>query len=591
MRVEIKFFTMLFLFTQIHYAQDVHFKDFVVPDSILNFSQDDIYELYKNVAPHHSNDGVKSIISSRVFAKSFIVKSIESKDSLSIGKGYLMLGRLSPVDTIYLNKSISYTKSLKSNDYPSLPYMTKFLYYFERGDYRKANRAILAAKEYHNGVSNIFFIKSCINKLNAKWGDCVHGIHGLFEEQKIIRTKDFNEIQQILYFGDVKNELLTDNFYCIAESFYRLHDYKMAAIYLDSVQLYGKKYDFPETIDNYNGLKGAILYKQGSYAKALTYTNAYLNNSIENDDYGISRSCVIKGLSFWGLGEKDLAVFSLIKADSLYQRTQDEFEELGDGYKALIAYYQEQGDKDKQLEYLNKLIMFDEEINANYLEIAPAITRSYTIPELLSEKEEIIQELSVSNQLNKHKKTIYYVLLMIASVVISYFVVQRILFKRRFDKIKNRLELSENRGLKNTKNVGAQELFDLDAKQIERIAKGLERFELEKGYVNTRLSLKYLATSIDTNSSYLSKYINAIKGVNFSNYVNTLRIHAIIEVLQVDSKIRSYTIDAIAEEAGFSNTRSFSNHFKRVTGINTSYFLKQLQKELDANEAQAPQTV
>lgn len=581
---------MLFVL-QLADAQDLYLKDFVVPEELQNLSADSVLTLYEKVSPFSSLEGQADIDYARVLAKVYIQKGGLAKDSLIVGRGYLMLGRLTPVDTTYLNKSIEFTKKIKDFDYPALPYIHKFYYYYEKGDYRKANKAILAAKEYHNGVSNTFFIKSCINKLNAKWGDCVNGIHGLFEEQKIIRTKDFNEIQQILYFGDVKNELLTDNFYCIAESFYRLHDYKMAAIYLDSVQLYGKKYDFPETIDNYNGLKGAILYKQGSYAKALTYTNAYLNNSIENDDYGISRSCVIKGLSFWGLGEKDLAVFSLIKADSLYQRTQDEFEELGDGYKALIAYYQEQGDKDKQLEYLNKLIMFDEEINANYLEIAPAITRSYTIPELLSEKEAIIQELSVSNQLNKHKKTIYYVLLMIASVVISYFVVQRILFKRRFDKIKNRLELSENRGLKNTKNVGAQELFDLDAKQIERIAKGLERFELEKGYVNTRLSLKYLATSIDTNSSYLSKYINAIKGVNFSNYVNTLRIHAIIEVLQVDSKIRSYTIDAIAEEAGFSNTRSFSNHFKRVTGINTSYFLKQLQKELDANEAQAPQTV
>jgi AraC-like DNA-binding protein len=186
---------------------------------------------------------------------------------------------------------------------------------------------------------------------------------------------------------------------------------------------------------------------------------------------------------------------------------------------------------------------------------------------------------------------IYYVFLMIASLVIGYFIVQRILFKRRFERLKKSMERSENQRNRRTKNVGFQELFDLDARQIERIAKGLERFELEKGYVNTRLSLKSLATALDTNSSYLSKYINAIKGVNFSHYINTLRIHAIIEVLQVNSKIRSYTIDAIAEEAGFSNTRSFSNHFKRVTGINTSYFLKQLQKELDINEAQAPQTV
>lgn len=429
----------------------------------------------------------------------------------------------------------------------------------------------------------------CLVELNAKWGNSESGIKGIRKNLEYIRSVEFDTLLKHIYSLNSRHEIIANKLYSISEGYYCINKLDLANVYLDSLKFIGAKYDFPWTVDNYNGLKGAILYKKGAYREALIYTDAYLNNSIENEEYGISRSSVIKGLSLWGLDEKELAVASLIKADSIYQLTQDEFEELGDGYKTLIAYYKEQGDKDKQLEYLNKLLLFDEEITSNYLEIAPAITRSYTIPELLSEKEAIIQELSASNQINKHKKTIYYILLMIASVLISYFVIQRVLLKRRFDKIKEKLERSENQ--KKTKSTGRQELFELDAKQIERIAKGLERFELEKGYIDTRLSLKSLANYMDSNSSYLSKYINAVKGVNFSHYVNTLRINDIIQVLQVNAKMRAYTIDAIAEEAGFSNTRSFSNHFKRVTGINPSYFLKQLQKEDATSEAPAPQTV
>lgn len=591
MRFIVFFFFIFSSFGQLIFAQDLKIEFFKVTDSIQGLSLDEIYHLYTKSASHHVNSNENDMNQARGLAESYIAISFRRKDSFNIGRGYLMLGRLEPVNIDYIEKSISYTNSLINSEFPTLPYIHQFAYYYHKGDYRKANNALLLARNHSIDSNTEFSINSNFNHLNISWGDTKQGITDLLEQQEFIKSPSFEITQEFLAWNDIGNEYLSSNFYSIAEGFYRLNDFASANLYLDSVQQYGTKYNFPETIDNYNGLKGAILFKQGEFQEALGYTNAYLNNSIENDDYGISRSSVIKGLSLWGLGDKELAIASLSKADSLYQHTQDEFEELGDGYKTLIAYYKELGDKDKQLEYLNKLILFDEEITANYLEIAPAITRSYTIPELLSEKQSVIEALNLSNERINHKKTIYYILLMIASGVIAYFIIQRILFKRRFDKIKRRLELSENQPSKKKSNNGTQELFDLDAKQIERIAKGLERFELEKGYINTGLSLKSLATSMDTNSSYLSKYINAIKGVNFSRYVNTLRIHSIMEVLQVNSKIRSYTIDAIAEEAGFSNTRSFSNHFKRVTGINPSYFLKKLQKDLDASGAPEPQTV
>ena len=581
-------FCFIIFLANISFAQQDVLKKFTPPDSLLRMDYDQLILQYDQLVDAEGN--TQNLEVSNAVILSHLMKSIIDSDSVRVARSYERLARINNFSLNYLNECIRYSKNSDHENFPTICFFLKFRKHFENGEYRLASLALNNALPYahiKNNIDHINYANYGLKMLSRTWGDrkaylkseikLLDSLSLLIGSNKIIPESTIDEYIECIY--------------NVSKVYYVESELSKATFYIDSLYGFAVNRGLTEYIDKYNGLKGAILYKQGAYTEALTYTNTYLNNSIENDNYGISRSSVIKGLILWELQEKELAIASLSTADSLYQITHDEFEELGYGYKTLITYYKEKGDKDKQLEFLNKLIVFDEEITANYLEIAPAITRSYTIPELLSEKEVVIKELSTNNQINEQKKTVYYILLMVASLIIGYFIIQRILFKRRFEKIKKKLEHTENQQIRTKQRSEGQELFELDAKQIERIAKGLERFENERGYINTRLSLKSLATSMDTNSSYLSKYINAIKGVNFSHYVNTLRINAIIEVLQVNAKIRAYTIDAIAEEAGFSNTRSFSNHFKRVTGINPSYFLKQLKKEQNANEVPTPQTV
>ncbi|WP_160129642.1 AraC family transcriptional regulator [Kordia antarctica] len=41
--------------------------------------------------------------------------------------------------------------------------------------------------------------------------------------------------------------------------------------------------------------------------------------------------------------------------------------------------------------------------------------------------------------------------------------------------------------------------------------------------------------------------------------------------------MRNYTISAIALEAGFSSTESFTRAFSKKTGLNVSYFLQNIK--------------
>ncbi|WP_282079668.1 helix-turn-helix domain-containing protein [Aquimarina algiphila] len=82
---------------------------------------------------------------------------------------------------------------------------------------------------------------------------------------------------------------------------------------------------------------------------------------------------------------------------------------------------------------------------------------------------------------------------------------------------------------------------------------------------------------MDSNSKYLSLFINHYEQKKFTNYINDLRIEYAMEKIKNDKKFRKYTIKAIAYETGFSNPVSFSQAFYKKTGLKPSYFIKQLE--------------
>ena len=96
--------------------------------------------------------------------------------------------------------------------------------------------------------------------------------------------------------------------------------------------------------------------------------------------------------------------------------------------------------------------------------------------------------------------------------------------------------------------------------------------------MSKKTTLRSLAKDFNTNTNYLSKIINHNKNSSFSNYINSLRIEHIIEILKTNSSIRKYTIKAIADEAGFSNSESFSKAFYKSKGIKPSYFIREMDK-------------
>lgn len=120
---------------------------------------------------------------------------------------------------------------------------------------------------------------------------------------------------------------------------------------------------------------------------------------------------------------------------------------------------------------------------------------------------------------------------------------------------------------------------DLSENTINSIMNKLNEFEKSNKYLNNDYTLNSLAKELNTNSAYLSKTINSSMNVNFSNYINSLRVEYSIKKLKEDKIFREYTIKAISKEVGFNSSQSFSKAFIKSTGLYPSEYIKSINSE------------
>ena len=133
--------------------------------------------------------------------------------------------------------------------------------------------------------------------------------------------------------------------------------------------------------------------------------------------------------------------------------------------------------------------------------------------------------------------------------------------------------------IKTIKNQMKDALSDIDTKSTisddekEKVLKRLERlFDIEKIFTKYDLTIDKLAKQLSTNRSYLSQIINDEFGKNYSDFITEYRVKEAMLMLSDSQKTMKYSIEAIANDAGFKTLSSFNPAFKRITGITPSVF-------------------
>ena len=97
--------------------------------------------------------------------------------------------------------------------------------------------------------------------------------------------------------------------------------------------------------------------------------------------------------------------------------------------------------------------------------------------------------------------------------------------------------------------------------------------EEEKPFLDNELRLSNLATQLHSSTHHLSQVINEQLNQSFSDFINTYRIEAAMQMLS-DPKQKQVYIINIAYAAGFNNKTSFNKAFKEHTGMSPSEFRK-----------------
>lgn len=100
----------------------------------------------------------------------------------------------------------------------------------------------------------------------------------------------------------------------------------------------------------------------------------------------------------------------------------------------------------------------------------------------------------------------------------------------------------------------------------------------EKAFTNADLSLKITATTLGTNTRYLSLVINQFEETNFQQMLNRYRIDHVIRLMNDNSK-NTYTLFGLAQIAGFNSKSTFISAFRNQTGHTPAEFQKRLKEE------------
>ena len=121
----------------------------------------------------------------------------------------------------------------------------------------------------------------------------------------------------------------------------------------------------------------------------------------------------------------------------------------------------------------------------------------------------------------------------------------------------------------------------LDVEQSQSLLDRLLIFmDDEKPYLETKITLRELATSFDTNPNYLSQVINEKLDQNFYDFINKYRVQEFKKRLEEEGAM-NYTLFGHAQECGFSSKSSFHEVFRKQTGQTPSQYQAGLLSQVD----------
>ncbi|MEM6686618.1 MAG: helix-turn-helix domain-containing protein [Bacteroidota bacterium] len=505
------------------------------------------------------------------YADAYLQKAKQLQDEKKIIDGYYYksLLKLGALKIKYVDSLIQY--SIKRSDH----YLLENALIVKAGDlytkrqYKKALDVYIEAQKYAKVANNtqaLFTIEYTIGVIYNLIGEYLKGLTILQQSLKNFKTLNVTDEWRRL---NIVSSMVTS--------------YRQLGMH-DSVTHYiSKAIKKTHAKPTYKRLYHVLVLKEGinsyqkqAYQKAVDSIQKAIPYFQEiGDDSNLSYAYFYLGKTYVATQNSAKAIAYFKKVDTIFSNVDYLFPETRATYEFLINHYKKKQNLNKQLMYIERLLRLDSILHDKELYLTKHISENYTTPRLLAAKQHVIQSMQKKERLYVISIMGTVVLVVIAIGFLMYQYMQRKVYKKRFEELLQAQKTSKQHAII---EVSDRKRSDLNIPEdiATAILKNLDDFKQKDEFLSPNITLHKLAKRFKTNHTYLSKIINVYEGKSFNAFVNDLRITYTINRLQNNAIFRKYTIDAIAEESGFSNTRTFSRAFQRRTNLNPSYFIKNL---------------
>ncbi|AZI22447.1 AraC family transcriptional regulator [Chryseobacterium taklimakanense] len=515
----------------------------------------------------------------------FIYKAKSEKNYEQLAQGY--------EDAFYFssnpNKKLKYADScinasLKThnNDLISRSYLGKgTIYYFNFKKYQPALSEYLKAYEYSKKGSDEYQRYKVIYHMGV-----VKSYLGYFNEA----VKHFKEC--ISFFepktkGNYHPNLIYNNSKGYLNSLHQaticyrnLNNFRKAdSLVQVGLQFTSRTKDFPLEKAYFTKCKGILEFHQKNYVEVIGKLNSALPILKKNNDFAwISVADFYIGKSYLGMGDQAKAIKQFEKVDSIFQKHSFIVPELRENYELLIKFCKEKKDYKQELYYTNNLLRADSILTKDFPYLSAKIHKDYDT--------QILEDAKIKLE-NQNHWSLRAIFLLVFVVGILLFTAWKLYKKEKNIRIKySELEVKllnhqKSEPLISYENIPQKSKSVISKEVFSDLEKKLDQFVISKNFKENGLTLPQLAENFGTNTTYLSQYINDVKGMNFNKYLSTLRINYITERMYNDPKVLGYSVQGLADECGISSRQNFSDLFLEINGIRPTDFIKQRKKELE----------
>ena len=160
----------------------------------------------------------------------------------------------------------------------------------------------------------------------------------------------------------------------------------------------------------------------------------------------------------------------------------------------------------------------------------------------------------------------------------AFFVNPNLIYGRFAMDVENVAHINSTTNVKEeiAEKIISPEVVELALPDFELIGR-LEGYLTDsKIYLETGLTLSKLSVAVNIPSYKLSELLNTYYEQNFNAYVNVWRIKYIVQRLEIGDH-KFLTLEALANEAGFTSRNSFFTAFKKQMGLSPSAYIGSLK--------------